>query len=214
MAGPVTYARAVCPPLCPPTAKEPVLTSQDPATPARPPGRRRGRRWRWVAIALAAALIVAGAITGRLFVWPARGMPARVDAIVMLNAPGATLPVALRLARQHRAAYLVISQGTVASHYACPRPVQQVKLICFHPSPATTQGEAEFIGREARQHHWRSVVVVAITPQASRARLRLERCFSGHVYVMTAPVSLGSWPYQIAYEWGAVAKALVLQRGC
>jgi hypothetical protein len=167
-----------------------------------------------VAIALAAVLIVAGVTTGRLFVWPARGMPARVDAIVMLNAPGATLPVALRLARQHRAGYLVISQGTVASHYACPRPVPQVKLICFHPSPATTQGEAEFIGRQARQHHWRSVVVVAITPQASRARLRLGRCFGGHVYVMTAPVPLGSWPYQIAYEWGAVAKALVLQRGC
>jgi hypothetical protein len=167
-----------------------------------------------VTLALAAVLIVAGALTGRLFVWPARGMPARVDAIVMLNAPGATLPVALRLARQHRAGYLVISQGTVASHYACPRRVPQVTLICFHPSPATTQGEAEFIGREARQHHWRSVVVVAITPQASRARLRLERCFGGHVYVMTAPVPLGSWPYQIAYEWGAIAKALVLQRGC
>jgi hypothetical protein len=168
-----------------------------------------------VAIALAVVLVAVGALTGRLFVWPAQGMPARVDAIIMLDAPGATaLPVALRLARQHRAGYLVISQGTPASHFACPRPVPGVKLICFHPSPATTQGEAEFAGRQARLHHWRSVAVVAITPQVSRARLRLERCFGGHVYVMTAPIPLGSWPYEIAYEWGALAKALVVQRNC
>jgi hypothetical protein len=201
----------------PPTAKEPVLTSKDRAksgSPGHPAGLRGGRRWRRVAIALAAVIIAVSALTGRLFVWPAQGMPARVDAIVMLNAPGATLPVALRLARQHRARYLLISQGTVASHYACPRPVPQVKLICFHPSPATTQGEAEFAGRQARLHHWRSVAVVAITPQVSRARLRLERCFGGQVYVMTAPIPLGSWPYEIAYEWGALAKAVVLQRSC
>jgi hypothetical protein len=167
-----------------------------------------------VAIALAALLIAVSALTGRLFVWPAQGMPARADAIIMLNAPGNTLPVALRLARQHRARYLVISQGTPASHYACPRPVPQVTLICFHPSPATTQGEAEFAGRQARLHHWRSLVVVAITPQDSRARLRVERCFGGQVYVVTAPIRLRNWPYAIAYEWGALVKALVLQRSC
>jgi len=32
--------------------------------------------------------------------------------------------------------------------------------------------------------------------------------------VVTRPVALASWPYQIAYEWGAMIKALVLQRGC
>jgi hypothetical protein len=199
----------------PPTAKEPVLTSKDPAAPAAPPARRR--RWRRrhrVAVLLAVPLVAVSVLTGRLFVWPAQGMPARVDAIIMLNAPGNTLPVALRLARQHRAGYLVISQGTPASHYACPRPVPGVKLICFHPSPATTRGEAEFAGRLARLHHWRSVVVVAIRPQASRARLRVERCFAGQVYVMTAPVRLRTWPYEITYEWGALVKALVLQRSC
>ena len=210
----VAYARAVAYRFARRPRKSPVLTSKDPGSAASPSGERRGWRWRRTAVALAVALIAVSALTGRLFVWPAQGVPARVDAIVMLNAPGATLPVALRLARQHRAGYLLISQGTVASHYACPRQVPGVKLICFHPTPATTRGEAEFIGREARQHHWRSVVLVAITPQASRARLRVERCFGGHVYVMTAPVRLGSWPYEIVYEWGALAKALLFQRGC
>jgi hypothetical protein len=165
-------------------------------------------------IALAVVLVAACAATARLFVWPAHGMTARVSAIVMLDSPGGALPVAVRLAEQHRAPFLVVSQGTPASRDPCPRPVPRVALICFHPTPATTQGEAEFVGRLARAHHWASIAVVAITPQDSRARLRVGRCFPGQVDVVTAPIALRSWPYQIAYEWGALTKALVVQRAC
>jgi hypothetical protein len=48
-------------------------------------------------------VVALGVMSARLFVWPAEGMPARVDAIVMLAGPGDRLPVALRLAREHRA---------------------------------------------------------------------------------------------------------------
>jgi hypothetical protein len=179
----------------------------------RPPSRPR-KRWRIAIIALAAVVITVSAATARLFVWPDRGMPAQVSAIVMLNGPGNTYSVALRLAREHRARFLVISRGTPESNDPCPRPIPRVKLICFNPVPATTQGEAEFAGRLARQYHWHSMALVAITPQASRARLRVERCFAGPVYLMTTPVALTSWPYEFAYEWGALIKALVLQRSC
>ena len=193
-----------------------MLTDEVPR-PSGPDVRPQGRARRWLRRALIAAaalvLLVAG-LTARLFVWPSSGMPDRVDAILMLNTPGDPQPVALRLAREHRARYLVVSQGTVASHYSCPAPVPGITLICFHPSPATTQGEAEFAGRLARKYHWHSVAVVTITPQAFRARLRLERCFGGQVYVMTGSLPLGSWPYQIAYEWGATIKALTVQRSC
>ena len=40
-----------------------------------------------------------------------------------------------------------------------------------------------------------------------RARLRVGRYFAGPVYVMTIPIPLASWPYQIAYEWAALAEA-------
>jgi hypothetical protein len=33
-----------------------------------------------------------------------------------------------------------------------------------------------------------------------------ERYFSGQVYVMTAPMPLRDWPYEIAYEWGAPSR--------
>jgi hypothetical protein len=164
---------------------------------------------------LGALILVLVVATAPLFVWPARGMPARVSAIVMLDAPGGNvLQAAVDLARQHRAASLVISLGTPDSGYRCPRPVPRVNLTCFNPEPATTQGEAEFVGRLAAEYRWHSIAVVTITPQDSRARLRLERCFRGPVYVVTVPISLTYWPYQIAYQWGALIKALVVQRGC
>jgi hypothetical protein len=144
------------------------------------------------------------------------GMPSKVDAILMLDSsPWRTLGTAIRLAHQHRAPYLLISLGSPESAtYECPRPMPQVKVICFNPRPATTQGEAEFLGRLAREHRWHSVVVVTMTPQASRARLRVERCFPGQVNVVTTPIPLSSWPYQLAYQWGALMKALLVQRSC
>jgi hypothetical protein len=163
---------------------------------------------------LIAIFIAFCAATARLFIWPEQGMPARVDAIMMLDSPGRPLNVAVRLAAQYRAQFLVVSQGTPASRDPCPRPVPGVTLICFNPEPPTTQGEAELVGRLAKKHHWRSIAVVAITPQASRARLRVARCFPGRVYMVTAPIRLSLWPYQIAYEWAALVKALVVQRSC
>lgn len=154
------------------------------------------------------------AATARLIVWPAQGMPSRVDAIVMLAGPGNRLPVALRLAREHRAPVLVVSRGQHGYGGPCPPPVPGVKLICFDPDPGDTRGEAEFAGRLAKQYHWHSLVLVTAREQDTRARIRMRRCFSGSIYAMTGSLPLGSWPYQIAYEWGALFKALVLQRTC
>ena len=175
---------------------------------------RRRRRWRKVLAALTVLFVVICIATARLFIWPDQGMPPRVDAIVMLDSLGHPLGTALRVAKQHRAPFLVVSQGTPASGDPCPQRVPGVTLICFNPTPPTTRGEAEFVGRLARKYHWQSIAVVAITPQDSRARLRVERCFPGQVYMVSAPIGLSSWPYRIAYEWGALIKALVIQRGC
>lgn len=175
---------------------------------------RRGKRWRRALLALALIVVTFCAATARLFIWPAQGMPSRVSAIVMLDGPGDALNVAVHLAAEHRAPFLVVSQGTRASGDPCPRQIAEVTLICFNPEPATTQGEAEFVGRLASKYHWHSITMVTITPQASRARLRMERCFTGDVYTVTARLTRSSWPYEIAYEWGALIKALVIQRAC
>jgi len=169
-----------------------------------------------VAAVLAVMVIALAAATARLFVWPERGMPARVSAIVMFNGPGDRLDTALDLAWQHRAPFVVIARGSDYWGHGsvCAPRIPGVTVICFNPDPATTQGEAEFVGRLARKYHWQSVALVTITPQDTRARLRVGRCFAGPVYVMTAPMPRSAWPYQIAYEWGALVKALIFQRSC
>ena len=137
-----------------------------PAAPARP----ETRRWRTVVLAVAAIVVLFLAATARLFVSPDRGMPPTVSAIVSLDVPDGAVAAAVRLAEQ-QAPYLVVSLGRPQSSYGCPAPVAGVRLICFNPAPPTTQGEAEFVGRLARTYHWRSIAVVTITPQDTRARL-------------------------------------------
>lgn len=179
-------------------------------------GRRRRwfRGWRRVLAAAIALVVAFGLISARLFIWPASGMPTTVSAIVMFAGPGDRLPVALQLARQRRAPMLVVSQGSEGHGGPCPRTMPDVRLICFEPNPPDTRGEAEFAGRLARQDRWRSVVLVVGLEQDTRARMIMERCFGGSVYVVTASLPLEDWPYQIAYEWGALVKAVVLHRAC
>jgi uncharacterized SAM-binding protein YcdF (DUF218 family) len=89
-----------------------------------------------------------------------------------------------------------------------------VKTICFDPNPGDTRGEAEFAGKLAKHYGWRSVVLVSTPEQATRARIVMRRCFSGSIYVITAPAPLDEWPYFIFYEWGALVKALALHTDC
>jgi hypothetical protein len=177
----------------------------------RGPRFSRGRRVVAAAIILAAMFVLG---TARLFVWPAQGMPPRVSAIVMLAGPGNRMPVALQLARERRAPVLVVSQGQHGYGGPCPAVTPGVTLICFEPDPGDTRGEAEFVGRLAAKNHWTSVVLVSSRAQDTRARLIVKRCFSGSVYVITGTLPLGAWPYQVAYEWGALFKSLVLYRTC
>jgi len=161
-----------------------------------------------------AVIVAFGLVTARLFVWPAQGVPGTVDAIVMLAGPGNRLPTALRLAREHRAPVLVVSRGWQGYGGPCPAPVPGVRLICFDPDPGNTRGEAEALGRLAKKFRWSSVVLVTTRPQDTRARIIVGRCFGGSTYVVTAPLPTSSWPYQIAYGWGALLKALVVNRTC
>jgi hypothetical protein len=105
---------------------------------------RRGKRWRKPLLALAGVIITFCAATARLFVWPDQGIPPRVSTIVMLDGPGDALSVAVRPASQHRAPFLVVSQGTPASHAPCPRPVPGVTLVTrsrsLNVSPVSARG--------------------------------------------------------------------------
>jgi uncharacterized SAM-binding protein YcdF (DUF218 family) len=178
----------------------------------RPRGSFRG--WRRIFAAAIILFIAFGLVTARLLVWPARGMPGRVSAIVVLAGEGDRLTVGLRLAREHRAPVMVVSQGWEGYGGACPPTVPGVKILCFDPNPGDTRGEAEFTARLAMRNHWTSLVLVTSPGQDTRARIIMGRCFGGLVYVVTSSVPWDQWPYEIAYGWGALVKALVLYRAC
>ena len=171
--------------------------------------------WRRKVLAVATLLVlVFAAVTARVLVWPVEWTPSAADAIVMLAGPGDRMPVALQLAREHKAHVLVVSRGWMGYGGPCPAPTPGVRTICFDPNPGDTRGEAEYVGALARRYGWDSLIVVATRPQAVRAQLVFGRCFTGRVYVATAPVVWDNWPYQIAYGWGALIKAAFFVRGC
>lgn len=181
---------------------------------APPGGHRFSRGWRRAFAAALVLVAVFAVATARLLIWPAHGMPTTVDAIIMLAGPGDRLSVATELAREHRAATLVVSQGWEGYGGPCPPAISGVKLICFDPNPGDTRGETEFASHLAKQYNWHSVVLVTTREQDTRARIMMRRCYGGSIYVVTASLPWDDWPYQIAYGWGALFKALALQRAC
>jgi uncharacterized SAM-binding protein YcdF (DUF218 family) len=149
-----------------------------------------------------------------LFVWPASDKPQHVNGILSLNGTDEAdrETEAVLLAKDGYAPVLLFSQGNYRTT-PCPK-VNEVLVVCFWPHPARTVGEVEFAARYARARHWRSLLIVPAQAQTTRARLLMERCFTGRVVVVPAPVPLLHLPVDVVYEWGALAKALILDRSC
>jgi hypothetical protein len=166
-----------------------------------------------VAVLAFAALSV---LTLRLFVFPDLNTPMPSDAVIVLGGQSAQgSDEGIRLVQAGFAPTLAFS---VPPSTRCPyrlHAVPDIHILCFVAEPATTQGEARSIARFAGDLHWHRIIVVMPTPQASRARLRIGRCFPGQILeVGVAPSGPWGWTKEIAYEWGAMFKAVVLQPSC
>jgi uncharacterized SAM-binding protein YcdF (DUF218 family) len=158
-------------------------------------------------------VVAFAALTTRLFIWPDLNAPVHSDAIVVLGGTG-LMPVqtGVDLADRGLAPMLVFS---LVPSEVCTPSRHAYKVICFTASPQSTQGEARSIARLAKRYHWHRIIVVAPTPQATRARLRVGRCYPGQVLMYgVTPTSFVGWVHEIAYEWPALMKALVLQPSC
>ena len=178
-----------------------------------PPVRhpRRVRAGALVVAALIVALVVGSVV---LFIEPATNVPARSNAVIVLAGGnnGARIAKGISLVRAGYAPRLFVS---APGHRDCPRSLPSVSITCFNPNPSTTQGEARYASALADRHHWRQIIVVSGTQQVTRARIRFDRCYQGSILMVPAdPGGVANWVYGVVYEWGALAKALVLQRGC
>ncbi len=178
---------------------------------------RPRRRWLWLSLGAVAVVVTLIISTLRLFVFPTLDPPAKADAIVALGGVDGGLERALTLSREGYAPTLAVSVSVSTPDSWCPSAAEAgagVRVICFRPEPFTTQGEGREIRLLAGRDGWRKVIVVARRTQATRARLRVDRCFHGDVQLEAPSMPARALPYNIAYEWGALVKALVLQRSC
>ena len=130
----------------------------------------------------------------------------------------ATAPDLSKKAWRWRGAYAPTVVLSLVPGYACrlrPPRGSLVRLLCFRANPLSTQGEGRAIAHLAAVHHWDRVIVVMPTTQATRARLRIGRCYPGQVLeVGVTPPGFWAWVRGIAYEWPSLVKALVLQPSC
>lgn len=165
-----------------------------------------------LALVVGALAVVVGVVSARYFVWPTNDQPTPADAIVVLGGDGERYNAGAGLAQAGMAPVMVMS--TDSSSVGCPGTLTAVPVICFVPDPYTTQGEARYIADLARERGWQHLIVVTSAPQSERAALRLERCFHGQVDVQTVDVGKARMVRDVIYEWGATAKALVLERDC
>ncbi len=172
----------------------------------------RTHRLRVVVAVIGICLIGLIAATAALFIWPSADHPRHADAVVVLGGDGPRLARGDALVRAGTAPTLAVS---VASPYdACYYRHDAYTVLCFRAHPLTTQGEARWIAATARARGWRDVIVVVSQPQLVRARMRIRRCYHGGLQMVAVHVGTARAATDSVYEWGALLKALVLQRSC
>ncbi len=164
------------------------------------------------AVTLGVLALLFAAVSARLFVWPSTRPATPADAIVILGGDGERYNMGAWLAQNGTAPVVVMS--TDSDSVGCPGTLTAVPVMCFVPDPYSTRGEARYIADLARERGWHHLIVVTSAPQSTRAVLRLQRCFSGDIDVATVDVGKVRLVRDVLYEWGAMAKALLFERGC
>ena len=175
-------------------------------------------RWAFRAMLAAFLLVAFVGATVYLFVFPHMDRVTRADAVVVLSGGRVDrLPKGLSLVQAGVAPTLVISDGRAEGYpqaNALCRGGQTFHVVCFKPDPYSTRGEAEGVGRLARKHGWRSIVVVTSRYHVFRSRVLFSRCFSGKLAVVGSNPSLHNLFRGALSEWPKLLYEETLIRGC
>jgi uncharacterized SAM-binding protein YcdF (DUF218 family) len=177
---------------------------------------RRRRSLLFLLLGLALGWVIAAAV---LFVWPPRVSGAGADAaIVLAGGRGSRLSEGLDLVRKGVAPVLVVSDGWSPTwpeaNRLCAGRSSPVQVVCFHPEPYSTHGEAEAFAKLAAKRGWKSVVVISSRYHLVRARMLFKRCYDGTVLTYPARTSLLDRVLAAPIETVKLGYALLVRTGC
>lgn len=164
------------------------------------------------------AVLVWAVAVGAIFVLYHGGRAVHADAVVVLQGSKPRLPKGLRLIEQGYAPLLVVSRGDhkkLAARLCGPhQTIVRAQVICFTAAPASTRGEAEFIGRLARERGLQRIDVVTSQFHVLRAQILLERCYHGELRMVGATQPVWKLPWYAVNETAKLVYQLVVARGC
>jgi uncharacterized SAM-binding protein YcdF (DUF218 family) len=168
-------------------------------------------------------VVMLWAVTGLfLYVVPAVDAPRHADVLFVLAPQGDRTRYAEQLMDQGYAGTLAISapRDTAGSSALCNEK-RAYKTVCFDPDPVTTQGEARALQSLSEEHGWKSADVLTAQFHVTRARVLLQRCYTGDLgmiaYRQELPllvlphVGQSSWAYHYVYETAAFVKVALNQ---
>ena len=155
------------------------------------------------------------AVAALLFVQHHDDRPVRANAVVVLAGSKTRLPVGLQLMQEQYAPTLVVSVG---GHSTLERRVcaglTEYRVICFHPDPYSTTGEARYVTELAAEKGWTRLDVVTSEFHVYRAGMLFRRCFRGELRMVGAPDETWKLPWYMVSESAKLLFQKTLARSC
>ncbi|MDJ0336187.1 YdcF family protein [Salinibacterium sp. G-O1] len=148
-----------------------------------------------------------------LYVVPSVNTPEKTDVIYIIGPPDPSrIEFALTLIERGISDSLMVSTPDPDDYAVCREP-QTFTVYCKRPSPFTTQGEARDLRDLSAEQGWTSATVITMVPHVTRARIVIERCFTGTLLMVpdTTPMSINKWVEQYVYQTAAFVKVAVNQ---
>lgn len=193
------------------------LGASSTSAPLTTTSRQRTRRLLLWALALVVAPIVL--LTFIWFVNPPTQEIETVqsaDAVVLFAGNPERLHTAVELMEHGAAPNLVIPNGRTLgqAEHLCERA--SFEVYCPDTDPITTQGEAQAIGRLAKERGWSRLIAVTSVYHVHRATFLLGRCHDGAVEAVTPSRDLDweDWMDKVGHEWAGFLAAIILQPAC
>ncbi|MEW1808866.1 YdcF family protein [Pseudarthrobacter sp. NPDC080039] len=132
--------------------------------------------------------------------------------LLVLGPPNDRIAYTEQLMRQGAAGTLAVSSPVdPAGQFAAPicKAAATYPVICFHPEPFTTRGEARTLQALSQHHGWSSANVLTAQFHITSARVIVNRCYTGNLLMLdyNAHLSLTAWAHQYVYRSAAFVKA-------